>query len=90
MGVWRYFRLHKGDLLHLALQDEEAVVVEIDAALAEKGRNVAGVARLVVDEVFAGVVLVGHTADHHARFGHHFIAIHSATKSNSTVRRQYQ
>ena len=52
----RRLRLHHRDLLHLALQDQEAVVVEVDAALAEQLGHIGEVARLAVDHVLGRVV----------------------------------
>ena len=75
-------------MFHLALQDQETVVVEIDAALPKERRHVRRIARLVVDEVFAGIVLVRHTADHNARLGNHLIATPSGNDEASTARRQ--
>ena len=77
-------------MLHLALQDQETVVVEIDAALPKERRHIRRIARLVVDEVFAGIVLVRHTANHNARFGNDFVATPSRNDETSTARRQCQ
>ena len=75
-------------MLHLALEDQETVVVEIDAALPKERRHVRRVAGFVVDEVFAGIVLVRHTADHHARLGNDLVATPSGNDAASTARRQ--
>ena len=55
----RRLGLHHRDLLHLALQDQEAVVVEVDAALAEQLGHIGEVARLAVDHVLGRVIAAG-------------------------------
>jgi hypothetical protein len=67
--------LHHGDLLDLALEDEEPVVVEVDAARLEQVGDVGERARVVVDEVFGRVVLVGHSRDDQRAVWHDFVLV---------------
>ena len=66
----RSLRLHHGDLLNLALEDEESVVVEVDAVMLEEVGDVGEVAGLLIDEVLGGVVAVGLARDDEVAVGH--------------------
>ncbi len=63
------FGLHLGDRLDLSLEDQETLVVEIHAAVAEEGSDRGEVRGLAVDVVLAGVVLERLAGDDEARIG---------------------
>ena len=68
-----YLGLHEGNLLHFALENQKAIVVQIDAALFEKSGHFTRCAAFVVYKVFACVVLVGNTTHYDQRIGYYFV-----------------
>jgi hypothetical protein len=59
----------------LDLQDEEAVVVQVDALALEELGDLAEAALASVDVVVGRVVALCCTRDHELRVGHHFVAL---------------
>ena len=59
----RAFRLHEGDLLDLALQDQEAARGQVDPFRLQQRRDFAVGRLLAVDEIVRRVVAVGRPRD---------------------------
>ena len=65
--VGTYFCFHQGDLLDFSLKDEETIVVQINTSLSQYGSHFSCIGCLVVDKVFAGIILISYTTNHNLR-----------------------
>mmetsp|Transcript_96610 Transcript_96610/g.207268 ORF Transcript_96610/g.207268 Transcript_96610/m.207268 type:complete len:245 (+) Transcript_96610:3239-3973(+) len=78
--------LHQRDLLNLTLQDQEAIVLEVDASLAQQLGDLCEVTHLVVDVVLRRVVAEGLTAHHQDRPLHNFVILWPITRVDDVLK----